>query len=229
MKIIGLFILWLFSQTCLAQPLSSPVATIAHCPVAGGSKPASTQLVDAPPNTADLDSVLAAVSAALKCYQDNRGEGPDALPPLQQAQFDFKTTTGKVGGLTVSFFIFKFGASVESDTANQLSFVYALPNTGGEGHALKIEKPPQPLADALVADMQSAAAAVKLRAQLDKLTSKKLSVTLQYGILFDGNVGVNVPIQLVTVGANYDRKRNDVQTVTLTFSNPDSSANKKNP
>lgn len=158
------------------------------------------------------------MTAALKCYEDTRGVGPDALPHLQQAQFDFKTTTGKVGGITVSFFVFKLGASKESDTTNQIGFTYSLPKPGGTGHPLKFAKPPQPLADALVADIQSAAAAVKTRAKLDNLTFSKLTITLQYGIQFDGNIAVNVPVQLVTIGASYDGKRNDVQTVTLTFS-----------
>jgi hypothetical protein len=203
------------SQGLAQQALPSSSTTA--CPVPKVSPTLPTDAAGAPKGTADLNSVITSVTAALKCYEDARGSGPDALPHLQQAQFDFKTTTAKVGGVTVSFFIFKFGASRESDTTNQLSFTYSLPKPPGGGHALKIAKPPQPLADALVADIQSAAAAVKSRAKIDNLAFSKLTITLAYGIQFDGNVGVNVPVQLVTIGASYDSKRNDVQTVTLTF------------
>jgi hypothetical protein len=213
-------LLWIYAFSCFAQ--SSPTeAPRAHCPTPPLLNHNPAKSMDAPPGTADLDSVLAAVGAAIKCYQDNRGDGPDALPHLQQAQFDFKTTTGKVGGVTVSFFIFKLGTSKEVDSTNQLSFTYSRQKATNAGNALKIEKKPQFLADAVVADMQSAAAAVKLRARLNDLTFNKFTLTLQYGIVFDGNVGVNVPIQLVTLGPTVDRKRNDVQTITLTFSDTD--------
>lgn len=223
MRRIGILLFCALSMTYAALGQQGASNEPTKCPVPEASNANPAKDIAAPPGTADLDSVLTTVSAALKCYQDNRGTGPDSLPPLQQAQFDFKTTTGKVGGITVSFFIFKLGASKEKDTSNQLSFTYALPKKKpeGGGQALRLAKPPKPLADALVADIQSAAAAVKLRAKLDKLSFSKLTVTLQYGIQFDGNIGVNVPIQLVTLGASYDAKRNDVQTVTLTFSNPE--------
>jgi hypothetical protein len=210
-------IFWI-SSPCVAQQTAAASPGPTHCPVPQVSGTPPTSAVGAPNGTADLNSVITSVTAALLCYEASRGSGPDALPHLQQAKFDFKTTTAKVGGFTVSFFIFKLGASKESDTTNQLSFTYSLPKPPGTGHALKIAKPPQPLADALVADMQGAAAAIKTRAKIDNLTFKELTITLQYGIQFDGNIGINVPIQLVTIGANYDSKRNDVQTVTLTFS-----------
>jgi hypothetical protein len=39
-------------------------------------------------------------------------------------------------------------------------------------------------------------------------------------VIFDGNVSINVPIQLVTLGASGDYKKNEAQTVTLTFAAP---------
>ncbi|MGA7969700.1 MAG: hypothetical protein WA800_04365 [Terriglobales bacterium] len=213
----------MIAPCCLGQTRSPMTAdTSTHCPVATiQTKPIEN--VDAPKGTADLNSVIASVEAALKCYQDNRGSGPDALPALQQAQFDFKTTTGKVGGITVSFFIFKIGASKEKDVTNQLSFTYVLPppkppKTVGE-HVVK-GIPPQPLADAIVADLQSAAAAVKDGAKLGDLAFNKLTVVLQFGVIFDGNVSINVPIHLVMLGASGDYKKNEAQTVTLTFAAP---------
>lgn len=70
--------------------------------------------------------------------------------------------------------------------------------------------------------MQSAAAAIKDAATLGKLNFNKLSLVLQFGVQFDGNVGVNVPIQLVTLGASGEYKKNEVQTVTLMFAEPES-------
>lgn len=210
----------LCTSWCAAQP-AAPISKPASCPAPQVSGTPPIAAAGAPSGTADLNSVITSVTTALRCYEDTRGSGPDALPHLQQAQFDFKTTTGKIGGVTVSFFIFKLGASKENDTTNQLSFTYSLPKPAGAGHALKFAKPPQLLTDALVADIQSAAAAVKARAKIDNLTFSKLTITLQYGVQFDGNVAVNVPVQLVTIGASYDGKRNDVQTITLTFSASD--------
>ena len=80
-------------------------------PVIPSAQKLDTKSVDQPPGTADLPSVIASVKAAMQCYQDNRGDGADALPKLMSAAFDFKTATGLVGGLSFSIFIFKFGAS----------------------------------------------------------------------------------------------------------------------
>ena len=209
-----------FTITLLAVPGQS--ADIAHCP----SPPITTvapEVADtAPKGTADLPAEIDAVVAALHCYQDHRGAGPDALPDLQQAQFDFQTVTSKTGGFTVSFFVFKLGASVEKDHTNQIGFTYALPKKKtATGQALKKAKPPQQLSDELVAYMQSAAAVVKDRAKLEKLDFNKLSIKVEYAVKFDGNIGVNIPIQLVTIGPNFDAKKSEVQTVTLTFAPPE--------
>jgi hypothetical protein len=216
-QIIVLVMLFLLSSLCLGQttPTGASPENNKHCPLPVITPTVPPIDVKAPSGTADLNSVIASVKAALQCYQANRGTGPDALPPLQQAQFDFKTTTGKVGGLSVSFFIFKIGGSMEKDTSNDITFTYALPKQTGT--ATKKKTPPQPLADAIVADIQSAAAAVKDGAKMGNLSFSKLTVTLQFGVQFDGNVAVNVPVQLVTIGASGDFKKSEVQTVTLTF------------
>jgi hypothetical protein len=40
---------------------------------------------------------------------------------------------------------------------------------------------------------------------------------VSYGIKFDGNISINVPVHLVTFGGNGDYNKNDTQSVTLTF------------
>jgi hypothetical protein len=168
----------------------------------------------APPHTADLPSVVASVEAAINCYQANRGLGTDALPPLSSVLLEFKTTTGTVGGLTLSIFIFKLGASHEKDTINDLSLTYALKPSVQRGNA---NKAPRSLSDSLANGILAAASAVKAAPTVSGLPVSKVSVNVQFGIKNDGNISLNIPVQLVTLGPSYDRNKNDTQSVTLTF------------
>lgn len=228
MRTVATIFLLLIAQHCFGQTPSAPITTPkTKCPDVPAIKN-PVKNAEAPAGTADLNSVIATVQAALKCYEDNRGAGEEALPHLQQAVFDFKTTTGKIGGIDVNFFIFKIKASKEKDTTNEISFTYTLPKPKPSAY-IKARKPPQPLADAIVADMQSAAAAIKDEATLGKLRFNRLSLVLQFGVQFDGSVGVNVPVQLVTLGASGEYKKNEVQTVTLTFAEPELPATKGQP
>jgi len=201
-------------------PVTTGSSAKTKCPVptVTATKPASS--FEAPKGTADLHSVIVSVEAALKCYQDNIGEGSDALPPLQKAVFEFKTTTGKIAGVQVSFFVFSLKASGEKDDTDQMTFTYSLPTKKPGGLALKRKIPFQPLADQIVADMQAAAAAIKDAASLGKLNFNQLSVMIQFGIQFQGEAAINVPVQLVKIGPSVDYKKNEVQTVTLTFAPP---------
>jgi hypothetical protein len=227
MKVVATICLLLIAPYCFGQtPSAVDTTPKTKCPAVPAIKN-PVKNAEAPAGTADLNSVIATVQAALKCYEDNRGSGPDGLPHLQQAVFDFKTTTGKIGGIDVNFFIFKIKASKEKDTTNQISFTYTLPKP--KPSLIKAKIPPQPLADAIVADMQSAAAAIKDAATLGKLNFNRLSLVLQFGVQFDGSVGINVPIQLVTLGASGEYKKNEVQTVTLTFAEPEPPVTKVQP
>jgi hypothetical protein len=218
MKRVLMMFLLLSVPSCFGQ--GTPAATAStKCQPPQITATVPSDKFEAPEGTADLRSVIMSVEAALNCYQANIGSGPDALPPLQKAEFDFKTTTGKIGGVTVNFFIFQLGASKEKDTTNEITFSYGL-NTSSEGLALKRKKPPTQLTDALVSDMQAAASAVKDAAKMGKLSFNQLKVVLQFGIQFEGKAAINVPIQIVTLGASGDYKRNDVQSVTLTFASP---------
>jgi hypothetical protein len=227
-KVSFVFLLALLGVSpCFSQASSSATDSSKKCPVPQVTPTVSIDKIEAPAGTADLHSVIVSVQAALKCYQDNIGSGPDALPPLQKAEFDFKTTTGKIGGISVSFFVFQLKASKEKDTTNEITFSYGLKTQAGGGLALSRKVPPVPLADALVADLQAAAAAVKDAAKLGKLDFNQLKVTLQFGIQFDGTVGINVPIHLVTLGGSGEYKKNEVQSVTLTFAPPAPTTGKK--
>lgn len=189
------------------------------------NQPASVQKTQAeasaesqPPNTVDLNTVIKQVKAAVDEYQKNRGSGPDALPPLSAAEFDFRTTTGTVGGLAINLFIFKIGASREKDVVNDVTYTYTLPKPkppSGVG-VLRNQKP-IPLTEALAQSIQNAATTLKNAGSLGELNFSKLTVAIQYGVTWDGNGGVNIPIQLVTLGLNVDKNKNSVQAVRLVF------------
>ena len=229
-KAFFLLVLLLLSMSrCFGQGPSGASDSAKKCPVPKVTATIPTDKFEAPAGTADLHSVIVSVEAAMKCYQDSIGSGPDALPPLQKAEFDFKTTTGKIGGVSVSFFVFQLKASKEKDTTNEITFSYGLKTPAEGGLALKRKVPSTPLPDALVADLQAAAAAVKDAAKLGKLDFNQLKVVLQFGIQFDGSVGVNVPVQLVTIGGSGEYKKNEVQSVTLTFAPPPKPEKKQPP
>jgi hypothetical protein len=162
------------------------------------------------------------VQAALKCYEDRRGSGSDSLPLLQKAVFDFQTTKGKVGGIELDFFVFKIKASHEKDDTHVTTFTYTRPKPKPGGQPLQLKKSPQLLlSDDIVSSMQAAAAAVNGSANIGALNFNQLDVKIQFGIKNDASAAASFPIQLITLGPNIDYNKNDVQTVTLTFSKPE--------
>jgi hypothetical protein len=167
-----------------------------------------------PSQTADLPSVIASVEAALNCYQSNRGSNADPLPPLRSAVLELKTTTGTVRGLSMSIFIFKLGASNEKDVINDLTLTYSIKPALPRGNK---NEPPQSLSDSLANGILSAASAVKASPTVAGMPIAKVTVKVEFGIKNDGNVSLNVPIQLVTLNPSFERSRNDTQSVTLTF------------
>ncbi len=168
-------------------------------------------------DAAPLDLVIGQVKAALDLYQKNLGAGPDALPPLVSAEFDFKTTTATTVGGSISFFIFKIGGSHENDVVNDVTYAYSVPPPPVA--VTKSRKKPPTLTEALASTIQGAAAAIKASGSLGKLKFNKLTVNVQYGVKWDGNIGANVPIQFVTIGLSGDRNKNTVQSVKLVFGN----------
>ena len=169
--------------------------------------------VQQPDDTVDLASVVAAVQAAIDCYQANRGAGPDGLLPLTSAAFDFKTTTGKVGGISVNFFIFKIGATHEKDTTNDLTLTYAVKPVTARGRS----KPPQELSDALANAMLAAAAAAKKTPSVDGIPLSKVAINIAFGVKNDVSGGLTVAVHLVTLSPSGDYNKSYTQSVTLTF------------
>lgn len=200
---------WLLVFACVI-PLNSFPQT---------STPAATPPLPAasPTDAAPLDLIIPQVKAALDLYQKNVGSGPDALPPLASAEFDFKTTTAKVQGLTINLLIFKLGGSHEKDVVNDVTFTYAVPPPPKPVAGLQSKKKPPTLTEQLANTIQNAAEAVKASKQFGKLTFSKFTVNVQYGVKWDGSIGVNVPISLVTLGLSADVNKNTVQSVKLVF------------
>jgi hypothetical protein len=209
-------LLLLFAVGFLATTPSTIQAQVT-CPkpvIPAAQKLDPSKVQDQPKDTADLPSVVASVKAAVACYQDNRGSGADVLPPLSSAVFDFKTTTGTVGGLSLNLFIVKIGGSVEKDTVNDVSFTYSVPTpppTRGP------RPKPQALSDALANEILAAAIAAKPSLTLLGMPLSKVTVSVQFGIKFDGNVSLNIPVSVVTLGPSADRNKTSTQSVTLTF------------
>lgn len=180
--------------------------------------------VKQPDLTADLPSVVKTVEQALECYQavaqTTDEMQPKGLPTLSSAVMDFKATTGKTVGFTFSVFVFKIGASREKDVTDDLTFTYAVPKVilphDAQGF-VKVKPKPPALYEELVKEVQAAAAAAQAQSIALGMPLSKVTVLVSYGIKFDGNVSINVPVQLVTIGGNGDYNKNNTQTITLTF------------
>jgi hypothetical protein len=186
------------------------------------SSPQPPQAAPPPKDAVPLELVVAQVKDALQEYQTNLGGGSDALPPLSSAEFDFKTTTATTIGLTISLFIFKIGGSHEKDVVNDVTYTYSVPKPPAAlrsaKKSLRADKKPSPqLKDQLVQTIRSAAAAIKTAGTVGKLPFSKLSVTIQYGVKWDGTAGATAPIQLVTLGITGEKSKNTVQSVKLVF------------
>jgi hypothetical protein len=170
-----------------------------------------------PPDKIPLAAVIAQVTDAVQEYQNNRGAGAtQELPPLSSAEFDFKTTTAKTIGFSISLFIFKFGTSHEKDVVNDVTYTYSLPEPK-KGPSLQGSKPPPSLKDQLAQTIQSAAKAVKDSSTAAGLPFSKLTVNLSYGVKIDVNAEGKPVISIVTLDLSGAASKNTVQSVKVTF------------
>jgi hypothetical protein len=151
-------------------PLSSFAQTAA--PAASPSLP-----VVSPQEASPLDPIIPKVKESLDLYQHNLGNGPDALPPLTSAEFDFKTTTAKVAGLSVNLLVFKIGGSHENDDVNETTFTYSIPPPVAPATLSSSKKPPT-LSEQLAYTIQAAALAVKASKKSGPLSFRKFVVRI---------------------------------------------------
>jgi hypothetical protein len=192
--VLTLFLLFMFSMTSL-QAQSNPKT---------------------PSDPGALPAVIQQVTGALQEYQDSRGSGPDALPPLAQAQFDFKTTIKTSGGFTLNLFVFKFGTTHENDQTNDVEFTYALPKPKSM-RSMTSQAPSTQLKDVLAQTIQSAALSVKNGGKVAGLPLNSLKVTLSFAVDWNVDGGGQVTYSIVTAGLNASKDKNSIQTVVLTF------------
>jgi hypothetical protein len=176
-------------------------------------------VVKQPDYTADLPSVVQTVEQALQCYQALTQQSdplqPKGLPKLSSVVMDFKTTTGETVGASFSFFIFKIGGSREKDVTDDISFTYSVPKPAPPVRGAKPK--PATLYDELVKEVQAAARAAQAQSTALGMPLSKVSISISFGIKFDGNVSINAPVQLITIGGNGDYNKNNTQTLQLTF------------
>jgi hypothetical protein len=200
------------AQLLFVLAVAVPTVAIAQGTPAPPDAAAAAASPASPADEAPLNLVVAKVKQALDQYQQSLGKGTDALPPLSSATFGFKATTATTIGGSINLFIFKIGGSHESDVVHDVSYTYSVPSPP----AIKKEAAP-PLTEDLVKTIKGAAAAAKTAAELGKLKLTKIAVNIQYGVKWDGNVGANVPISIVTIGINADKNKNTVQSLGLVF------------
>jgi len=166
-----------------------------------------------PLNGVRLDSVIKQVEEAVNQYQSS--SEPHSLPPLQSAEFSFKAVTSTIKGGTINVLIFKFGGSHEKDLTHEVTFTYAVRKPS---ELVRGQTPaPTKFKDDLVKTIQSAAEAVKKSETAMGLPFEKLTVNLEYGVKWEGNVEVNPVLSLVTVGVSGDKSKNTVQSIQLVF------------
>lgn len=225
---VSLLATLLIATTCAAQQ-KPKIVTGDFCDAPKLTPPGpgytKNDIEDQPKDTVDLPSVVQTVEQALKCYQVLSGEKdpmqPKGLPKLNSVEMDFKTTTGKTVGFTFSIFVFKIGASREKDVTDELKFTYSVPKKIQLPKTVGLAKPaPVPLYEELVKEVQAAARAAQTQSKVLGMPLSKVSVAVSYGIKFDGNIAINVPVQLVTIGGNGDYNKNNTQTITLSFEEP---------
>jgi hypothetical protein len=185
---------------------------------------AAAQTRAQPTDTFPLDQVITQVNLALNDYQlaaaaSEKDSSPKAqkLPELKSADFDFKTTNDTSNGITFTFLVFTIGGTRSSENVNDVTFHYQVPGgvTIPEAN-VHGGKAPRLLRDDLTKTIKAAAATLEDAPDLKGLPFQQLAITISYGVKWDVKAGVNVPM-LVTSGFNFEKSRNAVQSVKLTF------------
>ena len=226
-------------SVCLLALLFSPVSLYASLQTATAAahqtKRAANKDTHKPPKgskpagAVSLTDVVKAAEFVLDVYnsrpETQSADGkPPQLPPIKTAEFDFKVVTDTKGGPSVNFWIFKAGFTAEKQATSDLTFTYEpLPVKP----SLEPKFAPPDLRDELSKAIESAAKAVLAQSGDGTYTGKSALQLKQMGITFiftigkDYQGGLNIPIQLVTVGGIIDHSNAATQSVKLTFAFPD--------
>ena len=168
-----------------------------------------------PAEVVPLNDVAAQVVKTLDTF--NAGADSQSLPKLSKVTFDFNATGTTVGGFSFNVLLFRAGASREVDTTNEVTFTYTVPSPAGQAVGAHTATAAHDFSAALLSTLQAAAAQIKATQNIGPAKFTDLTVTLAYGVIRDTSVGGSGTLSLVTLDGSLDRKRSDVQTLTLTF------------
>src|SRR6266536_2841952 len=208
----------IFGQTspeASAAPTSTSTTRIAAAP---SRRPKTPSPRPKKPPLPLLGEVIKEVKKAVDQYQESLGGGAAALPPLQSAEFDFKVVTEKTTSGSISFFIFSFGGSTSDNTVNDVAYTYELPKPPG---VKALSEEPPILTETLARTIQEAARAVKESGTLGDLKFTKLVVDIQFGVKWTVDLAGNFTYQFVTLKLGGQKNQNTVQSVKLTFKEPE--------
>lgn len=175
--------------------------------------------------TVPLDQVIAVTEMALNDYQAqaeaSKGK-PGELPPLQSADFDFKTVVDTKGTAGVNLYVFTLGATKEKQATTDLDFQYA-PHPAEKIEIQGFGKETKTLYQAIIDTLTESSKAIAKAGETTAAPGQpsldfcQLSITLSFGVTTDVQGGVKVPFQLITISATLDRSKNNVQQVKLVF------------
>lgn len=182
------------------------------------------------PNLAPLPLVICEVENALNAYnarEDVDAETTKALPGLASADFDFKTVADTKFSGGVGLFIIKlFGGSYDKQQTNEVVFTYT-----PKSRVVALDGGyPKSFQKQLI-ELIVATAKMVRKEQLDQeeyppapgtdpLVLKQTAITVSFGVTKGVTFGVSIPVNVVTIGAEIDKTKNNVQSVKLTYADP---------
>ena len=168
----------------------------------------------AAPTEIPLAQVAAQVTHTLDLF--NAEAATKALPKLSKVIFDFNVAGTQGAGFSFDILLFKLGASREATTPNEVTFTYAVPaSTGAFGS--RTQPAAHDFSLALLNTLRAAAAQVKATQSVGAARFSNLTLTLSYAAVWDTSAGAGGTLSLVSLDGSVDRKRSDVQTLTLVF------------
>ncbi len=184
-----------------------------------GSALAQTCQIPADRKAAEVPLCLVAEQVTRTLDTFNATADSKSLPKLSKVTFDFNATASQGAGFSFNILIFRIGANRAADTTNEVTFTYAVPPAPAATGSLNPRTQPNvhDFSQTLLATLQSAAAQVKGTQSIGAARFTDLTVTLSYGVVWDTSAGGGGTVSLVTLDGSVDRKRSDVQTLTLTF------------
>lgn len=181
------------------------------------AQPAPVDTRSAPSTEVPLNLVAAQVVRTLDAF--NAEAASHALPKLSRVAFDFNTTGAQGAGFSFNLLLFHIGANRDTSNTNEVTFTYAVPSAAPPtaGFNPRAQSTTHDFSQTLLSTLEAAATQVKQTQSIGAAQFSNLTVTLSYGVVWTTSAGGAGAISLVTLDGSVDRRRSDVQTLTLTF------------